>query len=71
MTLDEIFDDLIKTHPELLQKYPQLNVEYLVENNSVRRKNIEELKELLEESNNELLTNYISELIQKESNVRN
>lgn len=42
-SLDNIFDDFIKGMPEELKKFPQLNVEYLIEDDKVRRKNPDEL----------------------------
>lgn len=43
--LDEIFDKFIKTKPELLAQYPQLSLEYTIEDGLVRRKKYEEVSD--------------------------
>ena len=48
MTVDEIFDDIIADHPELLDEYSQLNLEYVKDGDKVRRKTKKELKETYE-----------------------
>lgn len=45
MQLDEIFKLIIKDHPEYLKKYPQLSIEYIIDNGIVRAKTKEELME--------------------------
>ncbi len=56
--IDEIFDKIVEDKPELLEKYPQLKVEYVLEDGFVRRKNYEELLDTYEENlgNDEVIT---------------
>lgn len=42
--LDELFDELLMRHPELLEQYPQLKLEYTLEYEGVRRKTLEEVR---------------------------
>lgn len=64
-TLDEIFDEIIKLEPQYLDLYPQLQVEYIKEDNSVRRKTKDELVEtLLKNIENNEITNYIKGLLE-------
>lgn len=45
--INSLFDYYIKNHPEFLEKYPQLSVEYIVSDGIVRRKTNDELMETL------------------------
>lgn len=63
--VDEIFDEVIKLEPEYLDLYPQLQVEYIKEDNSVRKKTKNELLDtLLQNIENNEITNYIKGLLE-------
>lgn len=63
-TVDEIFDEVIKLNPEYLDLYPQLKVEYIKEDNSVRRKTKDELIDsLIDNIDDDKKCNYIKGLL--------
>ena len=47
----DLFDKTIISNPEWLEKYPQLNIEYLLDNGMVRRKTKEEFVEYVMNNN--------------------
>ena len=62
---NEAFDILVKYHPEWL-KYPQIGIEYYIdENNKVRKKSIEQLIESLDKYSDINTREYIEYLIRK------
>jgi hypothetical protein len=65
MTVDEIFKDVVKSHPEVLNDFPQLKLEYVIENNEVREKTKDELKATLEGLTDEDAIIYIKDKINK------
>ena len=44
ISYEELFDIYIVDYPEYLTKYPQLCIEYVVDENKVRKKTYEEMK---------------------------
>ena len=60
---EDAFDVSVKYHPEWLE-YPQISIEYYIDDdNSVKKRNIEELRILLSKSNSVETREYIQELI--------
>ena len=46
--VDEIFDEIIISNPKYLEKYPQLNIEYINEDGNIRKRTKEELLNILD-----------------------
>ena len=68
-TLDEIFEEVISKKPHLLDKYPQLKIRYILDNNFVRKKTEEELLATYSEYNNKPeVLEYIEKLLEKSKN---
>ena len=65
MTVDEIFDNVIVNYPEKLNTFPQLNLEYVVENNKVRKKTKAELNETLDALEDSNAIEYLQTVINK------
>ena len=47
-TVDEIFHEIIISNPKYLEKYPQLNIEYINEDGNIRKRTKEELLNILD-----------------------
>ncbi len=63
-TLDEVFDGVIADNPHYLEKYPQLAIEYIKEDNKVRKKTKEELVDMLISGTySEVVNSYIKDLL--------
>lgn len=65
MTVDEIFEDIISDHPEFLEEYSQLNLEYIKDGDKVRKKTKKELKETLDALEKEDAIIYVQHLLNK------
>lgn len=65
-TLDEVFDGVIVDAPHYLEKYPQLAIEYIKEDNEVRKRTKEELVDMLISGTySEVANSYIKELLKR------
>lgn len=65
-TLDEVFDSVIVDKPYYLEKYPQLAIEYIKEDNEVRKRTKEELVDMLISGMySEVVNSYIKDLLKK------
>lgn len=66
-TLGDVFETIIQEVPEYLELYPQLKVEYINDNGTIRRKTIQELEESLSDFENDAnqkeKTIFVTELI--------
>ena len=70
MSQDEILDNVIRNHPEALNDFVQLNLEYIIDGSEVRRKTVEELQDSLTKTNDAILISYIEKQIEKQIEVR-
>ena len=52
-TVDEIFHEIIISNPKYLEKYPQLNIEYINEDGNIRKRTKEELLNILDKYSND------------------
>lgn len=67
--IDELFESCIKLHPEYIDKYPQLGIQYFVDGKYVFERNSAQLNELLKYyERDDIVKTYIYELI---NNIEN
>ncbi len=70
LNYEEAFDLLVTDNPNWLQ-YPQIAIEYYLDaNNNVQKRNVEQLQELLNNSNDVKEIEYISLLINKNKSIK-
>lgn len=74
-TVDEIFDVIIMSSPDYLEKYPQLNIEYVNDNGVVRKRTKEELSDIImdylrDENTFSYIEQLISNLNKKEDTIK-
>lgn len=70
--LNLLFEQYIKNQPQYLEKYPQLTIEYIVKNNTVRKKTQPELLETLEfYHNHPLIVSYIKNNLMSQTETKN
>lgn len=70
--INTLFDYYIKEHPEFLKTYPQLNIEYIVDNGTVRRKNSSELFDtMMLHKDNSAIRDYLTKIIAIELDKEN
>lgn len=67
---EEAFDILVKDNPSWLEK-PQLQIEYYIHNGKVQKRTTEQLKELLDETNNPEVKEYITSLLNNKKEKAN
>ena len=65
MSVDEIFSEVIVDHPELLEEYSQLNLEYIKDGDKVRKKTKKELKDTLDTLEKKDAILYVESLLNK------
>lgn len=68
LSVEEMFDEVIKNDPTILTKFPVFNIEYILENDIVRSKNTEELYKTMEQVNDQNIVNYLNYIIEKKKN---
>ena len=67
--IDELFESCIMLHPEYIDKYPQLGIQYFVDGKYVFERNSAQLNELLKYyERDDIVKTYIYELI---NNIEN
>lgn len=70
--INSLFDYYIKNHPEFLEKYPQLTIEYLVSDGIVRRKTNDELLETIQYYQNQpVIISYINKILSSQVELNN
>ena len=70
--INTLFDYYIKEHPKYLKTYPQLNIEYIVDNGTVRRKNSSELFDtMMLHKDNSAIRDYLTKIIAIELDKEN
>ena len=62
-SVDDIFDFIVIEHPEYLDLYPQLRIEYIKDGKIVRRKTRDELIDTLLDSQNKEEKEYVKKLL--------
>lgn len=71
LSFEEAFDLLVTDNPKWLE-YPQIKLEYYIdENNKVQKRNVEQLLELLNNTNSQEEKEYINSLINSYKNAKN
>ena len=61
--MEDIFDFIVIEHPEYLDLYPQLRIEYIKDGKIVRRKTRDELIDTLLDSQNKEEKEYVKKLL--------
>lgn len=70
--INSLFDYYIKNHPEFLEKYPQLTIEYIVSDGIVRRKTNDELLETIQHYQDQpAIISYINKLLSSQMELKN
>lgn len=70
--VNTLFDYYIKNHPEFLEKYPQLTIEYIVSDGIVRRKQNDELLETIKYYQNQpVIISYINKILSSQAELNN